>query len=105
MAVCAWRKPWGGFLGPHAWCWEAIWPSVSILALWGALDPRGSPQLHPLVPLWQESSSTISWLQMVSFFLPSLISLVSQQVFNKHPSWASFIEMKKSSEGGKEILG
>ena len=40
------------------------------------------------------------------FFLPSsLISLVSQQVFNKHPSWASFVEMKKSSEGGKEILG
>ena len=37
--------------------------------------------------------------------IPSLISLVSQQVFNKHPSWASFVEMKKSSEGGKEILG
>lgn len=91
--------------GPHAWRWKAVWPSVSVLALWGAWTQEA---VHSFIHLCHRGRKVEAPFPGYRWFLssiPSLISLVSQQVFNKHPARTSFVEMKKSSEGGKEILG
>lgn len=76
-----------------------VWPSVRILTCgmqWAQEVVRSSiPLCHcgrkvgPLLPgcRWFLSS------------VPSLINLVSQQVFTEHPPWASFVQDEKELKG------